>query len=235
MLVRSDPARRTSALSYDDARFDRAIAALLVTFAACSAAFAAHVAIDALGDVLLARDAYDHVAHGSRAVALGVAMLVGLGMAWQAVRRAFEEALGRKASPRASLQRICRGSKGAFVARVVPLTIVVLAAMGLGDASLDGSRVDDLADLFGGSIALSLGVTIAAAIGAAIGAWALLRCIAASHRMIVCAIVALISLVVRARPGPALSRADGSGFTHRNSNALLARRFGKRGPPPPLT
>jgi hypothetical protein len=232
MHARSGPAWDTPALSYGNARVDRCIAALLVTFAACSAAFVAHVTIDALGDILIAHDSYDHIAHSSRAVALGAALLLGAGISWHVVRRAFEEARGGKRSLRAALQRICRGSQPLFVARVVPLTIVALVAMGVLDASLDGCPIDDLSQLFGGSIALGLGVAIPIALAAGIAGWALLRFIAASHRMIVGAIATLIALLIRAREVTPFALFDGGCFPHCHFDALRAKRLGLRGPPP---
>lgn len=200
--------------------------------AAFAAAVAAHVAIDALGDVVLARDAYDHVAHGSRAVALGGAMVAACVLTWCIVGCAFAEAFGNRPSLRTALAHAHRSSAGWFVARVVVLTIVVLGAMGIFDALLDAGTIGTIGDVFGGSPALSCGVTIPLAVGAALGARALLGAIVASHRKLVGALVALIALRVRARNTSIVTRVDADIVVLRHLLGTLAKRAGKRAPPP---
>ena len=132
-------------------------AALVLLAGAISAVFA-HAAIDVAGDYLLAHDAYDGIAHHSRAlfgaIALVAVALVALRFLW--------EALDRRASSLTGLLRGLRAARGTsgwrFVLLVSAVAFVALVAMEWTDALLDGVRIDDFADLLGGSGVLGFGI-----------------------------------------------------------------------------
>jgi hypothetical protein len=126
--------------------------ATLVLLAGATAAVFAHVAIDLSGDVLLARDTYDGVDHHSRALFVGIALVLAAIFAL----RFIAEALGRRSS--SLLPKTCGAG---FVALVVLTSIGLLAGMEAYDALASGVRIDGLEDLLGGSFVLGASCTIA--------------------------------------------------------------------------
>lgn len=128
----------------------------LVLVAGAVSALLAHVAIDLAGDVLLARDTYDGIAHHSRAVFAAIVVLVAAAVAL----RFLWEALDRRCSSLTELLHRLRAARGVsawrFIALVVAVAIVALVAMEYADAVSDGIAVDGFEDLLGGSIWLGL-------------------------------------------------------------------------------
>jgi len=206
-----------------------AFRASLVALAAAIAALLAHVTIDIAGDFLLAHDTYDGIDHESRAVF--VVAIAALAIAVTA--RVLFDVLDRRCGSTKSLLRVVRtklGSPAPFVLQTAGLAILTLAGMELLDCVTTATPVDDVADLFGGSLALGLSATIAS--GAAIG-WIVHRLVRliADHEP---AIAVLVFRLVRATPGvsveaTAIIRAHAPRAIVRS--LLLARRGSKRGPP----
>jgi len=195
--------------------------------AAGVAALVAHVAVDAIGDVAIARDAYDGMEHGSRGVVLLglLTALVVLGL------RVVAAAVGG-AEGRARLRR-------ALVAPASPLPMMVAASLAsvialVGMQSLDTLVATGvpgtLADALGGSPLLGLGVTVPLAALFGLLAWRALRCIAASRDALVRALGAMF---VSSRVLPTVPATCG-GVARRplaRRQSPLARRAAKRGPP----
>jgi hypothetical protein len=203
----------------------------LIAMAGAVGAALAHLVIDVAGDYLLARDAYDGMAHHSRAV-----LLVTVGtLALLSLARVFFDMLDRRCASATSLRRQVRTALGKphrFAAETAAVAIVVLAAMECFDCVTLGVRIDDIADVFGGSLAL--GLTTAIACGSLMGLLVhrVLRLLAEYEP-----IIAEMVLAVLRAEFPRLSR----GAIPRRTDAatpierrlLLARRGRKRGPPLP--
>jgi hypothetical protein len=125
---------------------------IVLVSVALFAALVSHVVIDILGDYLLAHDTYDDVGHSSRAVVglvtFGLSLL-GIGFC---LRAALREARG-------SENAFCLALRGAIPrnATIFTLGSIIAAAFFLAcmegcDAIAAGKAVDDLGDLFGGSV-----------------------------------------------------------------------------------
>jgi uncharacterized membrane protein len=206
----------------------RALRLCLVAVAGALAAAAAHVIIDVAGDYVLVRDAYDGLAHHSRALLLaivGVAVLIG------AVRAVFE-VLDRRCSSTTRLLAAVRDALGdpvRFALASAAVATIALVGMESFDCSLTG-RIDDVGDLFGGSVALGASTAIAA--GALFG-WLLhrfVRLIAHYETPIVAFIAAAFNLGTFAMPLP-LRHARFDALRAPDCAVLLTRQGRKRGPP----
>jgi hypothetical protein len=203
----------------------------LVAVAGAIAAACAHVAIDVAGDYVLPRDAYDGIAHHSRAMLLA---LVGLAVLVVAVRAICDILDRRCGSTRSTLAAVRNavGNPIGFTLAAAAVAVVTLVGMESFDCSLTG-RVDDVGDLFGGSVAL--GASSAVAFGALFG-WLTHRCvrlIAKYEAPIAAFIVAVFRLV---RGTSAMRPASRRTRTPRTlAYALVLSRQGrKRGPPRPV-
>lgn len=194
------------------------------------AAAVAHVVIDVAGDYVLAADAYDGIAHHSRVLAIAAAGVLVLAFA----AKLLFDALGRRCAGALPLLRLVRqqlGSPARFVTLSVVCTVAILVAMEWFDCALLGVRIDDVSDLFGGSILL--GMSAAVACGAFVGfvIHRALRFLVASEP----AIVHFVQTVFAAlAPACRLSRAvSRSRFSrvYAERGLLLSRRSRKRGPP----
>jgi hypothetical protein len=203
---------------------------LLVVLAATIAAVLAHVTIDVLGDFLLAHDTFDGVEHHSRAVFLGifvlVAGLVALRFVW--------ELMGRGVGSLRELLRRLRTARGSspihFVLHVIAVAVVGLVLMEFLDCTISGSEFRDVADLMGGSLLLGgstttvLGAIVAIAVRALFGLivdWE--PCIAAVISRFLCCACACAPAGEQYNPE--------ARFLGKRASPL-ARRGGKRAPPP---
>lgn len=147
--------------------------------AAAIAALIAHVVIDSIGDFALARDAYDGLDHASRGlVSLGLL----LGVAVLACRFVVAALGGDGAREKISAHLHVPGSPLLFVAAVAVATLVLVVGMESLDTLAAGQGMESVADIFGGSTALGLAVTLSVAIALGQMAWATLRWFAAYHR-----------------------------------------------------
>jgi hypothetical protein len=125
------------------------------------AALIGHVVIDVLGDYLLAHDTYDDIDHTSRAIVAIVALALALAGIAAGFRAALREAHGSPNALCNAIRRAIPRRTSAFVLGAMLASIAILCVMEGCDALLAGHAVDDIGDLFGGSIVLG-GTTIAA-------------------------------------------------------------------------
>ncbi|MBV8490510.1 MAG: hypothetical protein JO199_08275 [Candidatus Eremiobacteraeota bacterium] len=202
----------------------------LVALVAAVAAACAHVVIDVAGDYLLVRDAYDGIAHQSRGLLLGIAGVCALVL----LARALFDALDRRCVSTSSLLASIREAIGApwrFAAETAALTIVLLGAMEYFDCAALGIRVEDVGELFGGS--LLLGLTSAIACGVLTGwlAQRFLLKLSEYEPELVELVRALLRLDVRIAPMQVARRTALAAPISRG--AFLGSRGRKRGPPIP--
>jgi hypothetical protein len=126
--------------------------AILLLSVALFAALTGHVVIDILGDFMLAHDTYDDMDHSSRTivalVTLGLTIL-GIGLGFHA---AIREARGSENAFCTALRGALPRSQPAFLIAAVVLATFVLCVMEGCDAWLAAHPVDDVGDLFGGSV-----------------------------------------------------------------------------------
>jgi hypothetical protein len=209
----------------------RALRLCLVAVAGALAAAAAHVVIDVAGDYLLARDAYDGIAHHSRALLLA---LVGVAILFAAVRAIFD-ILDRRCSSTASTLVAVRDALGdplRFALASAAVAIVALVGMESFDCSLSG-RVDDIGDLFGGSIALGVGTAFIA--GTLLG-WLVHRFVRllAHYEMPIAAFIVSAFTLDPVAALPALSQRRVVAATTLALALLRSLQGRKRGPPRPV-
>jgi len=203
----------------------RAAGALVAVAVAALAAALAHVAIDIVGDYLLPHDAYDDVAHDSRTVVATVAAALLLAGAARSLYAGVCAVLGRRAA--AAAIRI--GSPIVFMGAVIGMSVPLLLAMETIDALAARRDIDDLGDLFGGSIALGLGTTLAVAALVGVTAYVVLRFFLRTRAAVARAIGGLFQ---------ARERTSLHAFTTLSRQRLLVvappaptRHAAKRGPP----
>jgi hypothetical protein len=194
--------------------------------AAGVAALLAHVAIDAVGDVVLVRDAYDGVAHDSRGL---TALVLVCGMVAVAARFVLASLSGSAGRDR--LRRMLAVPPPAiFIAAVIVATVATVMGMeGLDGILADGDLVS-VSQMLGGSVLLGLGMC--GAFGALLGwlGWRALRWIAASHETLLLALGALLS--VRMAPGRDVAAGSVSNPSRAwRTSSVMLRRAAKRGPP----
>jgi hypothetical protein len=220
-----------------DDRANRNAAALRIAMplaAAFLAALAAHVAIDIAGDFLLAHDTYDDVAHGSRwlaSIALAVSALCALGLLARAV---IAETRGSRGALRSAFSAAVPVSAAKFGFVVTGAALPLLAGMAWLDAVFGGIAVDDIGDLFGGSIPLGAGTTIAFAFAIAIGVHGLVRFLSRFHRSIVRAVEAFARIARGAVREPQLAGSVMRPDRPRVLPALARCSSGNRAPPESL-
>lgn len=199
----------------------------LIAVAGVLAAVVAHVVIDIAGDFVLAHDAYDGIAHDSRPLLLAVVGVVFLVSAARAIFQMLDRRYGSRRSALGAV-RDALGNRLGFAIFAAVAAVAALVAMESMDAALAG-QVDDVADLFGGSIALGAGSAVA--IGIAIGSvlhfcLALLAKYEAPIATFIAAAFALAS--APAAPSAAHSRSQA---TPAARAVALSRHHRKRGPP----
>ena len=192
------------------------------------AAAIAHVVVNVAGDYLLVRDSYDGIEHHSRAL-----LLAGIGLlAILATIRTVFDALDRRGGTAASLLGLLRSALArplAFAAGSTCLAIVFLAAMEAFDCALV-SQVDDVNDLFGGS--LLLGLTTVVVTGMLCG-WLVRRVL----NWIAAYEIPIAAFILSAFSSNAGRLAEIGAPSHAravptvNHGLLLSRRRHKRGPP----
>lgn len=200
----------------------------LVLVTGAISAIAAHIAIDLAGDVVLAHDTYDGIAHHSRAIFAAIVVAI----AALAALRYLWEALDRSSTSMTDLLRRLRAARGAsawrFVALVVAVAFVALLAMEYADAITDRIAINGFKDLLGGS--MWLGLTSVTFVAVTI-AW----CVRFALHALADWEPVLAALVERL-----LGRSDDRAPSHARHEPLtitldgacrLARRSGKRAPP----
>ncbi|HEY5094361.1 MAG TPA: hypothetical protein VII69_04490 [Candidatus Eremiobacteraceae bacterium] len=203
----------------------------VVVLASLAAAAATHSAIDLIGDFALPRDSYDGMAHESRALAFVLVLVIAIAGVLRFLWSALDGSHASATAFRALAQPVLALPVWRFAATVMVLALIALMAMESMDALLDGVRIDDFADVLGGSIPLGSGVTLAisACIGAAVSQ--LLRALAAAHEAIIEIVCAI--LIGARHPGgsPRGIRTALSLESFAAPISILSTRAGKRAPP----
>ena len=211
-------------------RIQAAFYGALVLVTGAISAILAHIVIDAAGDYVLARDAYDGMAHHSRAIfaaiAVAVAAFVALRFLW--------EALDRRCTSLTELLRGLRAARGAspwrFVLLAAVVAFVALLAMEYADALSDGVAVDGFEDLLGGSIWLGLSSVIFVSVAVAWCVRFALHALADWEPVL----AALVERLLGRHNDRSPWRATHEPLTMTLDGACrLARRSGKRAPPVP--
>jgi hypothetical protein len=213
------------------ARTAHAVRAFVLVFATCAAALVSHVVIDAVGDVVLARDAYDALDHGSRTDVVALTLTIALAGITRLLFAAFHKARAKRSPLRLVVSDVDGGNVGWFVASVTALALPTLALMELLDVVSTGGRVDDIADLLGGSALLGIGVTLPVGALVAVAIRTIARFIVRSHPSLVAIVERFIALLVRALAEACADDIADLGLPTTLDRSLLARRFQKRGPP----
>ncbi len=203
----------------------------LVSLALCAAAAGAalaHVAIDVVGDFALANDSYDHVAHGSRELLSGIALILAVVLAARGLRICCEIACINRSCV---LVPVIRPSDAlGFVGAAVAGSIALVPAMEWLDGRLAGAPVLTLNEAFGGSILLGIVTTIVCAAAIAVAIYAIARWLISHRDSIVTIIVTLLRAMADGVPASAYTLAS-RGITPRRRRAPNALRLCKRGPP----
>jgi hypothetical protein len=187
----------------------------------------AHVTIDVIGDYALTHDSYDNLAHGSRELIAGVALVIAVILAARGLRGCCDIAQIN----RSRLIRVAFGARETvgYLLAAVAACCVLVPAMELVDGSLDGAAVRQLGDAFGGSLLLGLITTAVCATLMALIVFAVARWLLA-HRD---TIAAIIETLLRWN-GDAVRRFTCDLERYRltfRCRAPHALRFSKRGPP----
>jgi hypothetical protein len=209
-----------------------ALAAALTGVAVCASAVAAHVGIDIAGDVVLAHDTYDGVAHASRGEMMsGAALGIGFVLLWL-VRAALERTRVTHGM-RLTVDDVLGRGPHRFVFAVVGLSIPMLATMECFDITASGGGVDGVADLLGGSIALGLGLTTVIAAAIALIVRRIARFALDSREALARIIGQFFTLLTRAVAPCDASRSECGVGLQIGQRSILSRRSGKRGPPLP--
>jgi hypothetical protein len=204
----------------------RSLVLLFVAAAAAAAAFS-HYAIDVVADYALAHDTYDDVAHGSRDLLSGIAIVLAAALAVRGLRSCCEIGAARRF--RLAGPGLTWRSGLLFVGATAILACAIVPAMELLDAHLAGKVVDDLGDLFGGSVQLGLSLTLfcgalVAAVVFIVAGWLL------SHRASIAA--AIVSFAARRRgTRPSAQRLRRLRTAPRRRPRHVALHRSKRGPP----
>jgi hypothetical protein len=194
--------------------------------AAVIAALSAHLVIDAVGDVALARDSYDMLAHRSRdlaALAL-LSALVALGL------RFVFAALDGSASRRRIIYSLAPPrSRIAFIIAVCIAATAMLIAMESWDAFAATGTLNSLADALGGSPLLGLSLTLALSMALGWLAWRALSWLASCSDALLRAIGAWFAILIAAM-SPATPHCVPVTLCMRRRKTVL-RNAAKRGPP----
>ena len=204
----------------------------VLVLAALAAAAAAHLFIDLIGDFALPHDSYDGMTHNARTLAFVVVPAIALGgilhMLWSALDRAREST----GAFRALVRPILAIPAWRFAATIAILALMMVMAMESADALLNGVRIDDFADVFGGSILLGLAVTLVMSACIGFATSRIFRAVAAAHGCIVDLVYALIVGIRRACSSLQAIRTAFSLESFAAPISVLSTRAGKRAPPP---
>ncbi len=202
--------------------------ALVLVFSALLSAALAHVAIDTLGDYLLAHDAYDGMGHATRSVLASLALAGAVAFAFRQLLAALDATPdGRRRAVHLARALLPR-RLGPFAAGVVALAFVALCAMEALDAHAAGIPIDDPGDLLGGSIALGTITLVACAAGVAAAVFSALHALFGLTLAVARAVHALFVRRAGVTRKPLSLRRHVRRFT---MHPQLARRTAKRGPP----
>jgi hypothetical protein len=186
------------------------------------------VLIDVIGDFALPHDTYDDIAHASRDLASGVALILAFALALRGLRICCE--LAARYRHRLPQARRSGGERLSFLFATILGAVAGVPAMECFDDRLAGVPVDTLADAFGGSILLGVATSVVCAALVAWVIYALARWLV-SHRD---HIAAIIETLVRRQENASLPRVADLSIqirAPRRRRAPHALRLCKRGPP----
>ena len=130
--------------------------AVLLLSVALFAALIGHVVIDVLGDFMLAHDAYDDIDHSSRGIVAAITLGLAVAGIGASIRAMIREARGSDNAFCIALRAALPRSVPVFLIAAVTLSTCALCLMEGCDAWLAGRSIDDVGDLFGGSIAFGM-------------------------------------------------------------------------------
>ncbi|HLI95063.1 MAG TPA: hypothetical protein VKT72_03130 [Candidatus Baltobacteraceae bacterium] len=134
---------------------------MLVALAASCAALLAHIAIDVLGDFMLAHDTYDGVSHGSRAISIVAIAIVALALVLRMAFVLIDRGCASRTTVTCSVRRAL-GPSLFFSLQTSFAAVVLLAGMEYFDCAGAHVSIAAISQLFGGSMVLGLGTTVAA-------------------------------------------------------------------------
>lgn len=199
----------------------------LVLCAAAAGAALAHVAIDYVGDFLLPQDTYDHLAHGSRDLISGIALLVAAVLAARGLRICCEIGAANRTRVLSTARKPFE--LAGFLLGAVVMSTVLVPTMEFFDARLDGVALEQIGDAFGGSLLLGLVTTAACAALVAVLVYAVVGWLISHRDTIATVIEALCRRTVGERP----CRHDlvRQLSTARRRRTALALCLTRRGPP----
>jgi hypothetical protein len=203
----------------------------IVSLALCSAtagAALAHWAIDVIGDYALPHDSYDLLAHGSRELVTGAALLIAAYLAARGLRICCEIAATNRTRLLRPALRL-RETVG-FLSAAVSASAAIVPAMEYLDGRLDGMPVLRFSDAFGGSIPLGLATTVVSATLVALLVYAVARWLIA-HRDSVATIIETLLRRVQSVARPSGYDLVAQLVTPRRRRTPNALRLSKRGPP----
>jgi hypothetical protein len=204
----------------------------VVLLAALTAAAAAHSTIDFVGDFALAHDSYDGLAHHTRTLAFVVVLIIATVGVLRFLWSALDDAHASTGTFRALVNPVLALPAWRFAALVAILALMTVMAMESSDALLDGVRMDDFADVLGGSIPLGLAVTIAISACTGFAVSHLFRALAAAHSSIVELVCALLIRIRRRVGSPRAIRTALSLGSFVATISVLSTCAAKRAPPP---
>jgi len=201
---------------------------IVLVSVALLAALLGHVIIDVLGDFMLAHDTYDDVDHSSR----GVVALVTLALACCGIgfglRAAVSEAAGSEDAFCAALRSAIPRGIAAFTVLAILAATGIMCVMEGCDALLAGQSIDDLGDLFGGSVVFGGTIVSVTAACVSVIAVAALRRLSRARRIAVALVAFLRRCVAKV-----IIADSGSDLEHRLvfRSRVIARRVAGRAPP----
>ena len=201
---------------------------MLSLCAATGAAALAHYVIDVVGDFALPHDTYDDIAHSSRELFSGLALLFAVLLAWRGLRVCCDLAAAYRGRLRTKTFERREGALfGSFTIAATSLLVPVMECL---DGRLAGTPIGSLDDAFGGSLALGLGIAVLCAAVTGLLVYGVARWLVA-HRDAIVTIIA--TLMRRACDAPKLfdKSAERHALAPRRRRALHALRLCKRGPP----
>jgi hypothetical protein len=225
----SVPVRSNVSLSR---RASGAFFGLVLLLTALVAAAAAHSLIDYIGDFALAHDSYDGMAHHARTLAIVIVLIFATGGVLRLLWSALDDGHASTATFRALVEPVLKLPMWRYAAAVFVVALLAVIAMESADALLGGVRIDDFADVLGGSIPLGMAVTLAISVCIGLAVSLLFRSLAAVHRNIV-KIVCALFVGAHRRSGSQRSVMTAlllECFVATNS--ILSTRAAKRAPPP---
>lgn len=201
---------------------------MLALCAASGAAALAHYVIDVVGDFALRHDAYDDIAHSSRELFSGIALLIAVLLAWRGLRICCDLAATYRGRLRSKTFDWREGALFGLVTGAATTLLVPL--MECLDGRIAGAPISSLGDAFGGSVALGAGIAILCAATAGFLIYALARWLV-SHRDTIATIIA--TLLRRSSNEPKLfdKSSERHSLTPRRRRTPHALRLCKRGPP----